>query len=139
MALTRFEPFALDLSERWKHLFDMESADDRWIRVEEVHEDGTLVVRAELPGVDPDKDVDMSITDGVLHIAARRSEQKEEKSEKSYRSEFRYGSFRRDLRLPPGVDNSDVTAQYADGILEVRIPWPAKRETSVEKIPITRG
>lgn len=139
MALTRFEPFALDLSERWKNLFDLESADDRWIRVEEVHEDGTLVVRAELPGVDPEKDIEMSITEGVLHIAAHRSEEKEEKGEESYRSEFRYGSFRRDLRLPPGVDSSDVSASYADGILKVRIPWPAKREVSVEKIPISRG
>lgn len=53
MALARWEPFALDLPDRWKWLFDIEAGTDNWLRFEEIHEDGTLVVRAELPGVDP--------------------------------------------------------------------------------------
>jgi len=139
MALTRWEPFALDLPERWRRLFDFDAADQGWIRVEEIHEDEALVVRAELPGIDPDKDIDVSVSEGILHIGATRSERHEEKEEKSYRSEFRYGSFSRDLTLPQGVDSSSVKAGYKDGILEVRIPWPAKKAASAEKVAISRG
>ncbi len=139
MALTKWEPFAIDLPERWKRLFDMDLTDQGFIRVEEIHEDETLVVRAELPGVDPEKDIDVSVSDGILHIGATRSEREEEKKDKSYRSEFRYGSFQRDLTLPQGVDGKSVTAQYKDGILEVRVPWPASRSASSEKVTISRG
>jgi HSP20 family protein len=139
MALTRWEPFALDLPERWKRLFDLDTSDQGWIRVEEIHEDEALVVRAELPGIDPDKDIDVSVSEGILHIGATRSERHEETGEKSYRSEFRYGSFSRDLALPKGVDSSSVKAEYKDGILEVRVPWPAKKAASAEKVEISRG
>lgn len=138
MALTKWEPFALDLPDRWKQLFDLDS-ESSVIRVEEVHEDGTLLVRAELPGVDPDNDVDVSVSNGVLHIGATRSERTEENKDKSYKSEFRYGSFSRDLTLPQGVDSKAVTAQYKDGILEVRIPWPAEKAATTEKVSISRA
>src|SRR3954453_18249451 len=66
------------------------------IRVEEMVDGNTLVVRAELPGVDPEKDVDVTVADGVLTIKGERQEKSEHKDKGSYRSEFRYGSF------PPG-------------------------------------
>jgi HSP20 family protein len=139
MALTRWEPFTFEFPERWKRLFELDADDSGMIRVEEVHENGTLVVRAEIPGVDPDKDIDVSISEGVLHIGATRSERSEKTSEKSHRSEFRYGSFRRDLVLPRGVDSKAVKAGYKDGILEVRIPWPAEKPPQTEKVSISRG
>jgi len=139
MALARWEPFALDLPDRWKRLFDIEAGTDNWLRFEEIHEGGTLVVRAELTGVDPDRDVDVSVSDGVLHIAASRSEKSESKDAKSYRSEFRYGSFSRDLASPKGVESTAVKAEYKDGILEVRIPWPEKKASLPEKVAISRG
>jgi HSP20 family protein len=139
MALTRWEPFALDLPDRWKKLFDIDMDVDCVLRVEEVHEDGTLVIRAELPGVDPDKDVDVSVSDGVLHIGASRSEKSEKKDAKSYRSEFRYGTFSRDLTLPKGVDSRAVKAEYKDGILEVRVPWPKEKAEEPEKVAISRA
>jgi HSP20 family protein len=61
--------------------FDAES--EGWMKVEEVQEDGTLVVWAELPGLDPDKDVDVSVSDGVLHISAKREERNEKKDKGS--------------------------------------------------------
>ena len=75
MALTRWEPFALDLPDRWKRFFDFVPDNESWMRVEEIHEDDTLVIRAELPGVDPDKDVEISVSDGVLHIEGHREEE----------------------------------------------------------------
>ncbi|MFX1821465.1 Hsp20/alpha crystallin family protein [Pseudarthrobacter sp. CC4] len=124
----------MDLIER---LFEGETGTAA-IRVEEMVDGNTLVVRAELPGIDPDKDVDVTVTDGVLSIKAERQEKKEHKD--SYRSEFRYGSFVRRLPLPSGVQQGDVTASYKDGVLEVRAPLPDQGQGSAaSKIPISRG
>ncbi len=138
MALTRWEPFALDLPDRWRRLLDLGTDGDSWMRIEEIHEDGTLVIRAELPGVDPDKDVDISVSDGVLHIEGRREETKEDKDARSIRSEFRYGTFSRDLALPKGVESKEVKAAYRDGILEVRVPWPTAQAKAPERVAVTR-
>ncbi len=138
MALTRWEPFALDFPDRWKRFFDFVPEGEHWMRVEEIHEDHTLLIRAELPGVDPDKDVEISVSDGVLHIEGRREESKEHKDERSYRSEFRYGTFSRDLALPKGVEGKQVKASYRDGILEVRIPWPVAKAEAPERVAISR-
>ncbi|WP_166847169.1 Hsp20/alpha crystallin family protein [Isoptericola sp. BMS4] len=95
------------------------------IRVEEAREGDELVIRAELPGLDPEKDVEVTVDDGILTIAAHREERTSE-HEGGYRSEFRYGQFERRLRLPRDA-SSDVTATYRDGVLEVRVPVPAER------------
>src|SRR5687767_2247638 len=100
-----------DLS-RWEmpdlfRIFDRTSGPEGRIRVEEEIKDDAMVIRAELPGIDPDKDVEISVSDGMLHIAAeRRSESKEER-EGRVRSEFRYGSYTRTLPLPKGASESD--------------------------------
>ena len=131
---TRRSP--LDMFER---LFDSEMGASA-IRVEEMVEGNTVVVRAELPGIDPDKDVDVTVSQGALVIKAQREEKKEQKEKDTYRSEFRYGSFVRRIPLPEGVQESDVTASYKDGVLEVRAPVPdqSKQSTS-SKIPISRA
>ncbi len=138
MAMTRWERFGIDLPERWRRRFDLEGEPGRWLRVEELHEDGTLVVRVEVPGIDPEKDVDVNVSEGMLHIAARREEKSEQKTKGAVRSEFRYGELTRDLVLPPGVDTGAVKASYKDGILEVRVPWPTEAEATSTKVPVTR-
>ena len=111
------------------------------IRVEELVDDKTLVVRAELPGVDPDQDIEITIDGGYLRIHAQRQEKEEHKDKDSYRSEFRYGSFSRSIPLPDGVKEEDIKATYADGVLEVRAPLPeqAVESGSPKKLPITLG
>lgn len=107
------------------------------MRVEEFIEEGTCVIRAELPGIDPDKDVEISVADGILHLRAVREERKEEEKPDSFRSEFRYGSFERSIRLPQGATEADVKASYKDGILEVRVPAPKATEpTPATRVPI---
>ena len=108
------------------------------LRVEEYQEGATLVVKAEMPGIDPDKDVDISVTDGVLHIQAERREHTEHKEKGGYRTEFRYGSFARDIPLPSGSKDADVKASNHDGVLEVRVPVAERPETTA-KIPVTRA
>ncbi len=141
MALTRWEPLGLEWPERWRKWFDFDAESEGWMRVEQVLEDGTLVVRAELPGVDPEKDVNVSVSNGVLHISAKREERKEnkEKGKGNYRSEFRYGEFSRDLALPSDVDPDAVKAEYKDGILEVRAPWEETKKSKSTKVPISRS
>jgi HSP20 family protein len=123
-------PFG-DLSGLWTSL-------DETLKVEEYDADGQHVVRAEMPGIDPDKDVDITIADGRLHLRAdRRSETKTEDT-KGYRTEFWYGSFERTLRLPTGATEADVTATYTDGILEVRVPIDTAFAES-RRIPVVRS
>jgi HSP20 family protein len=95
------------------------------IRVEDYVTDNTYVIRAELPGIDPDKDVEITVTGNILKIHAERHvEQKD-----AHRSEFRYGSLTRSLTLPESIKPSDVKARYTKGILEITVPLPeAKRE-----------
>lgn len=107
------------------------------IKVEQYLDGDTLVVRAEVPGIDPDKDVDVSVSEGMLNIRAEREEKSEHKTKSGYRSEFRYGSFQRSIALPPGAKEEDITAGYKDGVLEVRAPAPATRaESTTKKIPV---
>ena len=108
------------------------------MRIEEIHEDDTLVIRAELPGVDPDKDVQVSFSDGVLHIEGRREESKHDKDARSFRSEFRYVTFSHDLALPKGVEGKQVLSAYCDIILEVLVPWPAAKAKAPERVAISR-
>jgi HSP20 family protein len=110
------------------------------IEVEEFTENGTLVVRVELAGIDPDKDVEVSVEDDVIHVGAERREEEKTEERNYVRRELRYGSFRRDLPLPKGTTQADVKASYKDGILEVRVPAPAEDSTPASvKFPIAKG
>ena len=87
------------------------------IRVEDYIEDNHYMVRAELAGIDPEKDLEVTVGSGYLTIHAERSD----RSEGKHRSEFRYGSFTRTLALPDTADEDDVTATYHDGILNLSV------------------
>jgi HSP20 family molecular chaperone IbpA len=87
------------------------------IRIEDYTEDGRYVLRAEIAGIDPDKELEVFAGPGYLTIRAARSGTFEGK----HRSEFRYGSFSRTLELPQNADPDDVTAEYAAGLLTVKV------------------
>ena len=110
----------------------------RDIKVEEFTDGEQLVVKAELPGVDPERDIDVSVDNGVLTIAAERRESNREKFDKGVHSEFRYGSFVRQVRLPAGTSPEVVSATYKDGVLEIRMPKPSA-EAASRRIQIQRG
>lgn len=146
MAIVRYDPFRLDFPELFSWLRAPEPhppfvdfAGESAMRVEEFTEDDQLVIRAELPGVDPDKDIEVTVAGGMLTIRAERHEEKTEGDrKKGYRSEFRYGALVRTMPLPAGVDETDVKASYADGILEVRMPLGTLDRPSA-RIPVRRG
>lgn len=138
-SIVRRQPGVLDLTDWMSRLFDeprwaMPFSDKDLLRVEQFTEEGALVVRAELPGIDPEKDVSISIHDGMLHLRAERQDTQEQRDKDQYRSEFRYGMFERTIPLPAGVTGKDVTATYKDGILDIRIPQPPQAETSTVSV-----
>jgi HSP20 family protein len=86
------------------------------MRIEDYMEGDRYVMRAELPGVAPE-DIDVLISEGVLTVKAERTERDVEKN----RSEIRYGSVSRSVTLPPGANEDDVRADYADGMLTISV------------------
>jgi HSP20 family protein len=105
-------------------LFEGQFFESHLIRLEDEMEDGHYVIRAELPGIDPDKDVDITVRDRRLTIKAERTEKKETKG----RSEFSYGSFVRSVTLPPGANEDDIKATYDKGILTVSVAVPEQQQ-----------
>lgn len=106
--------------------------DTRVMRLEDEVKDGRYVVRAEMPGVDPAKDIEITVRDGQLTIKAERTEKKDFDG----RSEFSYGSFVRTVSLPTGADEDNIEASYDKGILTVSAAIteakPAERHVQVK-------
>ena len=104
------------------------------MRLEDRVNDDTYVLRAELPGVDPEKDIEVTVSKGVLTISAHRHEETEGK----HRSEFRYGAFARSITLPEGADQDHIRASYDKGVLEVVVTLKDEgSEKAPKHIPIT--
>jgi HSP20 family protein len=111
-------------------MFPVRSNALQLIPVDEYRDQGVTVVRAEIPGIDPARDVEVFVCDGLLRIKAERRD-KAVFGERTYiRKEIRSGSLLRVLPMPSGVKASDVTSTYTDGILEVRIGGPAPAPSS---------
>lgn len=122
--------------DRWPTIWWAKEGDDL-LRVDEFQDNGTWVIRSEMAGIDPDKDIEITVSNGVLHVHAERRVDEKKEDKDYYRRELRYGSFSRDLLLPEGCSEDDVTASYKDGILEVRIPTPGpSKVTEAKKVSV---
>jgi HSP20 family protein len=143
MAITRWEPFRdlLSSQDRFNRLFNQtfgrafEGSDDEmstrtWAPPVDIYEtEGSLVVKAEIPGVDP-KDVELRVEENTLYLKGDRKFEEEVKKRNYHRVERAYGTFTRSFALPGSVDPDKVTADYKDGVLTVTIP---KREEAKPK------
>ena len=143
MAIVRWEPFRelLSTQDRFNQLFNQtfsnffgpenrELASRGWAPAVDIYETGNnLVIKAELPGIDP-KDVDVRVENGTLTISGERKSEKDVKEGNYHRVERSYGSFVRSFNLPPTVSSENVTAEYKDGILTLNL---AKREEAKPK------
>ncbi len=96
-------------------------------------EGDNLVIRADLPGVDP-KDVEITVTGDELRISGKREATSEEKSRDFYHREVRYGRFERIVRLPEGVKSEAIKASFRNGVLELSARIPEQNRT--RKVPI---
>jgi HSP20 family protein len=106
------------------------------MRMEDFVRDGSYIIRAELPGIDPDKDLEVTVANGILRIKAERREERSDK----HHSEFHYGTFSRSVTLPAGTDEEQVEAVYGHGILEVTVKLAEdKASKTARKVPITQN
>ena len=139
--LTRWDPFA-ELGERqtrFDRMFD-ELTDGReraWTPAIDIERDnGNLVVRADIPGIKPE-DVKIEVENNILTISGERKSEREDRKDGYYRVERAFGSFRRSLKLPEGVDPESVQASFERGVLEVHVPKPEDRKP--RKVEISVG
>lgn len=121
--LPAFARLATSESSAWSPSIDVFERDNR------------LVTRVDLPGMKRD-DVSVEVADGHLALSGERRRETEEKKDNVYRSEREYGSFYRAVPLPEGVKLEDVKATFADGVLEVSVPLPARPKANVRKVQI---
>ena len=97
--------------------------------VDVLTKDNDLMIRAELPGVKPE-DVDITLQNAVLTISGEHKADQEEERGGYHVRERRYGSFRRSMTLPEGIDESKIHARFEDGVLEVTV-----ENAAIEKAP----
>jgi len=90
-------------------------------------------VRADVPGVDP-KDVEVSVRGNILTIKGERKEEKEVKSEDYIRREASYGSFERRMTLPEGANTEKITANFKNGMVEIKMPMA--KTVEAKKVPV---
>ena len=144
MAIVRWDPFRdlATLQERMNRMFDeshrgvaRSGAEDwalggSWAPVVDIYEhEGSIVLKAELPGIDP-KDVDVRLENNLLTLSGERKLDNEVKQDSYHRVERAYGSFTRSFTLPTVVDQEKIKADYKDGVLKVTLP---KREEAKPK------
>ncbi len=143
MAIVRWEPFRdlVSIQDRMNRIFDeafrgSRGAEEDWALggawappVDIYEQDGNLVLKAELPGIDP-KDVDVRVENNVLTLHGERKWDQEVRREDCHRVERAYGSFSRAFTLPNVVDTASIKAEFKDGVLRVMMP---KREEAKPK------
>lgn len=138
MALVRWEPFrelaALQNEMgRWMNqlaggVTPGNGQSSTWLPAVDVWEtDDELVLSFDLPGIPEDK-ITVELDDNVLTVSGERERSSEHSSERFYRFERRFGTFSRSVTLPAGVGESDIKADYTNGVLEVRVPKPEEQK-----------
>jgi HSP20 family protein len=123
---------------RWSDLPERfgESELSVWAPEIEVFErEGQFIIRADLPGLKKE-DVHLDVTENALTIEGERRQEQEEQREGFYRTERSYGRFSRTVLLPEGVNTDKVTAQFKDGVLEVKVPAPERQRQQRRRIEI---
>ena len=153
MAIVRWEPFRdlVTIQDRMNRIFDDAfrgasrpgTAEEDWALggswappVDIYEHDGTLVLKAELPGIEP-KDVDVRVENNVLTLRGERRFDQEVKRESCHRVERAYGTFSRSFTLPNIVDTQSIKAEFKDGVL--RVTMPKREEAKPKQISISVG
>lgn len=148
MAIVRWDPFDAflgaqeDLSRMFRKSWLRAPGEEeglaeggKWAPALDIFEAGdSLVVEAELPGMDP-KDIDVTVDDGVLTIKGERRHEKDVHEESYYRVERAYGFFQRSVKLPAEAEPEGVKASYEAGVLKVTVPKVEPRKP--KSVPVT--
>jgi HSP20 family protein len=150
MAIVRWEPFQdLVTSQRdfdrlfreaFNPLFGKGEASTRtWAPAVDIFEDeNSIVLKAELPGLDP-KDVEVRVEDNTLYLKGERKFEREVKEENYHRIERSYGSFARSFSLPNSIESEKVDANYKDGVLTLTLPKREEAKPKAVKINVSKN
>lgn len=124
---------------RWPAPFGRTFESEAIVPSLDVHDDGKqLTIEADLPGVD-EKDVTVTLANGLLTIKGEKKSEREEKDKSYYVAERSYGSFERSLRLPDTIDEGKLEARFDKGVLRVTAPKKPEAIKAEKKIEIKKG
>ena len=148
MTLVRWDPFREleEMSDRLNRMFSRTSTGSKngkealtvadWTPTVDISEsEGEYLIKAELPEVKKE-DVKVTLEDGVLTLTGERRQEKEEKNTKYHRMERSYGSFVRSFSLPELVDETNVKAEYKEGVLSLRLPKSEKAKPRAIEVKV---
>jgi HSP20 family protein len=150
MAIVRWEPFRdlMTTQREFDRLFkeafspmfnEGELSTRTWAPPVDIYEnENDIVLKAELPGVDP-KDVEVRVEDSTLYLKGERKFEKETKEENYHRVERSYGSFARSFSLPNSINSEKVKAEYKDGLLTLTLPKREEAKPKTIKIDISKN
>jgi HSP20 family protein len=120
------------LDARWPFAARVRASEPATPAMDVFERDGNVVVKAEMPGIAPEK-IEVSVSGNELRISGERREEKEVKEEDYYRAERTYGTIFRSVSLPEGCDTGKISATAKDGVVEIVIPRsPAATTKKVE-------
>ncbi len=150
MAIVRWEPFRglLTTQDRFNRLFNQtlsqvfgeeDSRLGTWAPAVDIFEtDQNVVLKAELPGVDP-KDVEVRVENNTLFLKGQRKFENEVKEENYHRIERSYGSFTRTFALPRTINAGNVSAEYKNGVLTLMMPKREEAKPKTIKINVSNN
>ncbi|MBZ5515602.1 MAG: Hsp20/alpha crystallin family protein [Acidobacteriia bacterium] len=150
MAIIRWEPFRdlMTTQREFDRLFkeafvpffgEGELSTRTWAPPVDIYEnENDIVLKAELPGVDP-KDVEVRVEDNTLYLKGERKFEKEVKQENYHRVERSYGSFARSFSLPSSINAEKVKAEYKDGLLTLTLPKREEAKPKTIKIDVSKN
>jgi len=107
-----------------------------WPKLDVSEDDKAVTVRADLPGME-EKDVEVSLAEGVLTIRGEHEETHEEKEKDYHVRERQYGHFHRTIPVGRGIDEENVKAEFKNGVLTVTLPKTEEAKERTKKIPIS--
>jgi HSP20 family protein len=153
IAIVRWEPFRdlMTVQDRMNRIFDdafrgaaRPGTEEDWAlggtwapAVDIFEHEGNLVLKAELPGIDP-KDVEVHVENNVLTLRGERKFESEVKREQYHRVERAYGTFSRSFTLPNVVDTEKIKAEFKDGLLRVTLPQREEAKPKQISIAVTK-
>jgi len=150
MAIVRWEPLRdlLASQREFDRLFrgafspalsEGELSTRTWAPPVDIYENGdSLVLKAELPGINPDE-VEIRVEDNTLYLKGERKFEKEVKEQNYHRVERSYGTFTRTFSLPNSIDADKVTANYQDGVLTLTMPKKEEAKPKTIKINVSKN
>jgi len=150
MAIVRWEPFRNLVNSQgefdrfFREAFSPamgggEVSTRTWAPPVDIYENGdNLVLKAELPGINPD-DVEIRVEDNTLYLKGERKFEKEVKEQSYHRVERSYGAFTRTFSLPNSVDADKVAANFKDGVLTLTMPKKEEAKPKTIKINVSKN